>query len=175
MDALSLLLCAVGISPVPVGIPSSAGRHLLRDGPSHCQGQERLILVQERTYRVWLYVSHSAVLILCLSAKPWSALHFHPPEHRFIGAVPHLGSLGSLSGHPLLGFYGMISPASPTWYFLNKGPVLGASHVGFCQLHHRGSCHAAHPAWPSWHQQPRSFSKKNLCWPPGTPGQTVSY
>lgn len=36
----------------------------------------------------WLYLLHSAVLILvslCLSAMPWSALHFHPAEHSFIG------------------------------------------------------------------------------------------
>lgn len=64
------------------------GRHLLRDGPKHWQDQEILIPVQERICRVWLYLLHSAVLILlslCLSAMLCSALPFHPPEHRFIG------------------------------------------------------------------------------------------
>lgn len=133
MDALTLLSCTVGISPVPVGTLSSASRHLLRDGPKHCQGQETLIPVQERICRVWIYVLHSTGQILCCQQCLGQHSTSTQPEHRFIGGCTSpWATLSSLSGYrflPLSGFYGRISPTSLTWCFLDKGHVLGTSRL----------------------------------------------
>lgn len=147
----------------PCGTLSSAGRHLLRDGPKHCQGQEILIPVQERICRAWFYLLHSAGLILvslCLSAMPWSALHSHPAwaHLQFTGGCASLWvTTSSLSEHrflPLNGFYGRMSPTSLTWSFLNKRHAWHFQ-VGFCQLHSR-SCHTPSclPGISAWELQP---------------------
>lgn len=176
MDALTHLKCTLGILPLSLGTLSSADRYLLRDVPKHCQGQEILIPVQERIGRVWFYSLHSSGFPVSNALVSAPVLHFHPAWAQFTrGCTSPWVTVSSLSGHrflPLNGFYGRISPTSLTWSFLNKGHVLGTSRVGFCQLHHHGSCLPG----------PRGISnlgtlaqKICACWPPVTPGQSVSY
>lgn len=121
---------------------------------------------------------HSAGQILCWQQCLGQRSTSTQPEHRFIGGCTSpWATLSSLSGYrllPLSGFYGRISPTSLTWCFLDKGHVLGTSHLISASSTPGPSTLPILPAWPSWHQQPGNFGKTNLCWPPASPGQRVS-